>query len=586
MIARICLFLLIIISSAGFTANTASAKYFTIEFVCENHNRFLQTKEIKIGRGGFNKFYPYVVASLNLYGRLEGRDQTEVGAFKYNEQWGHYRNRPLFMLKPESVEGSRNFQLNLDDKCPTGNKRKYIRSIFSEKDDLYLSLLVVDKPIKGSGPGRAVIAALVGIAIKAGTTGLIDINQDITDFIDLAETDFDALGHSIADLYDPQNGIAKSTLKTVPLEVDLGVFSIDDGTVFQVPFTIIEIESMANVQGVFSDKGSVLENVKTYLHIDAKNVLQTFFSTKLSADLFNKEWKEFKKESVAADLKKQCEVFRERVQLDLSVLTDADRTIAFAEFLNQQGLENPHLKKYCMGDNWFNATEGTQFQELLQTSLNASSENPFSAILPDPTQPSVTGSSLSKIWLERENVESRLNWLIRAFKQASSAGDGVVNNLANNASQYASSPVKLRDTTGSLRDDIFASKVALDDLVYLVSSAARKKKKTIEVLGCFLNYRQLNDAEITEDDWHWQYFGKWKGEETAESDFFLLRVKFDNKKRGARGGAEFSEITFLNISESSLYDLTNVHKERGTPFKKTTCGSSKYPVGKTYAELY
>lgn len=586
--ARFCLVLCFVTITILSLTNFSKAEYFAVRFRCDGHNEFIKSKVITSDTFRINRYYPYVVSSLNMYGRLEGRDQKKVGPFDYNEEWGHYFNKPLILIKLIPENNSDDFEFFRDDKCPSSEQR-YLRSIFSEKDDLHLSLLVMDKKFKGDGPGKAIFGALLGIAIKASTAGIIDINQEIIDFIKLSEEDLNLLGHSIGEIYSPKNNLPKRQLKTVELNADLGNYVIDDGTLFNVPLNILKIETMSDVSAVFSDKGTLFENLKEYMHLDSQEILQKFSDAKLSSDLFKQSWEKLKNENNAKKLSNQCEVLRERIESDLSVLTRADRGIALVEFVNQQGLENPHLKKFCMGDKWYKATVGTDFQKSFEVALNNSNNNPFASATDQQAPKLATDTdtkSLRKVWLEKNNVQSRLDWIIKAFKSASSAGDGAVNDIANSAGRYASAPIKLRDTTGALRDDVFGKEITIEDLIYLVSSASRKKGQKIQVLGCYLNYRELNDAEITDQDWHWQLFGKWESAELKESDYFLIRIKFNNSKRSSDKGADISSLTFLNISESSLYEIANKHKNRGVSLKKTTCGTSGHPIGNVYAQLY
>lgn len=584
---RAILYLGAVVILSSNLVSAAKANYYSIKFQCKDHKEFMESKSVVDGRFRWDRFYPYVMSSLNIYGDLRGREKSKVGPFDYSEEWGHYFNRHLILIKPNPIENSPKYEYFSDDKCPS-RELDYLRSIFSERDNLHMSLLVIEKSIKGDGPGRAIFGALLGVAIKASTAGIIDINHEIIEFIELAEGEINILGHSIEEIYNPNNNLRKRNLKTIPLSADLERYTIDDGTLFDIPLNVQKIHSMEDVSSLFPDRGTLFENVKFYMHLDVEPLLQDFFNKKLSKDLFDGSWETFKNDDKRKQLADQCESLRERIEIELSLLTKSDQAIALAEFVNAQGLENPHLKSFCLGDRWLKAAKESDFGEELATEVSNSNENPFANSV-SPGGSGAAGSTntdLRKVWLEEENVQSRLSWIIRALKIASSGGDGAVNDIANSATRYASEPVELRDTTGSLRDTVLGTEVPLDDLMYLVSGAAKERGQQIQVLGCYLNYRQLNDGEIADEDWHWQLFGKWGREELQESDYFLVRVKFDNSKRSADGGADFAGLAFLNISESSLYDIAGVHKERGVPLKETTCGKSNHPIGSVYAQLY
>jgi len=585
---RFVLFIFLMVGLTFSLTERSKADYYTISYKCENHSEFLNSKEITYDKLKFRAFFPYIISSLNLYGRLEGRKLEKTGPFEYKDEWGHYFNKPLLLLKPEPIPGSKDFEIKDDDRCPSSELR-YLRSIFSDKDNLHISLLVIDKKIEAKGPGKKLFDAILGIVIKASTNGILDINQDIINFIQVSKDEINLLGHAIGDIYNPKNSIPKRNLKTVPLDPDLGSYTIDDGTLFDIPLTITKIDTMSDVSSVRKDQGTIFENVKEYMHIDAHTVLKKFFDAKLSPKLFQKPWTEFKEKSNSDLLANRCGSLRERIESDLSVLTRSDRTIALSEFVNEMGLENPHLKKFCMGNKWYSAAKASDFRKSFDLELKSSKDNPFSstsaAATPKPT-PGKDRNSLKEVWLEKKNVQTRLNWIIESLKLATSAGDGAVNNIANAAKRYAAAPIKFRDTTGAFRDNVFETEVAIADLMYIVSSASKKKGQKIDVLGCYLNYRQLNEVKITDEDWHWQIFGKWENKELNEADYFLVRVKFENTKRSADKGANFSSISFLNISETSLFNITNKHKKSGVSLKKTTCGSSKHPIGSVYAQLY
>lgn len=572
-------------------SNAVEAGYYGIKFNCDNYQQFLASKKLRKKNAWSDLYLPYVIASLNLYGNLGGRERKDGEIFKYTEKRGHYRNLPILLKKPKEENGS-SFILETEDNC-TDTLQPYINAIFSESDTLHLALVVSDKEIKVDGPGRLVIKGLLDLAISAAAGGLINMNEDLSKFLTGSGGAIIDIGYSIDDLYDPNNKIPTSVLKTINLNPLVTNGVIDNGSSLKIEYQLANIDSMEDVSSILINRGNIFDNIKSYMFIDVKSSLDKFYSSNLNPKLFgDTSWESYKDKKQQDQLYQQCQTLRDNISDNYGFLTNGDRTVILLSFLNQSGLVNPHLKKFCVGETWLSFAQSSKTYQLLKAALDVSPNNPFDQQDDTKSGPGTGSSSKSSsdlplaYWLDKTHTGKRLEWLLKIVKSASDATESTVAKIANEATSYADQTVKFRDSTGILWETVFAQQLPMDDIIHLIQHTSSKNQNKIDILGCYLNFRQSSNEIYSDKDWHWQFLGHWKNEKIRPQDFFLMRVKFNNQTFSKDKGPNINELSFLPMSDFDMSKILNGHRDAKQKLKESTCGDSKYPIGMIYTELF